>query len=719
MRHEGDAVPGDFRGGLSAADASLGASQPRLSGRSGSSSRTGSQMAGVNLLRKSLCDIHKNKNEAKARPVGKSFTSHSLGGIVGSILETVDLDRENKQTQKALLDKWECTAPPAFGSESVPEKRVSARLRARKEAAAARRSAKEPPKVVIGQSLVKLQEEFRKNEDTVEIDLSDPRLTSVREVWQGGVGQKEVLVHLQLPESLKDERVAQSLRVYPALLDASFQVAGVLVAQIESSKNSFGRFAPSMEPVRGAEVNAAIQREGREGQKENVCVPLEVWAHVRLLCSTENFSSFDIRMFDLRGSLLVELYSFDLVPLPPSVAIVFAGEDAAHEYAQMLPVMYASNEIFKETVDKCDRLLRGSVPLHDVTEIAMQTIHVRSFVVECGLISVWQSGGVELTAIVGHGVGEFSAAVALDALSLEDALHMVEVRGAAMERMKFGEETAVCLWEWSEIEVNDSLEEIRGTKDLEDVNLFSGVQISGVFRPRLISLSGPKSGVEIAISWFEKEGRLGIKCASHPLQTPMMAPLRGSRGTFSPMIDGLASDFRTPSGEILFVSTSSGGLLHEEVTARTHWEEMLERPVQVLRAVEVCMTEVGVCVFVAPPDWGRLFLASIMQTRAVTKSLVDIFDGSAFKKPVLVEEPTLGGKMLKTRVADDLLKIYKITFSEKLSQPWVVRQKLEQGLRDSYNSGIEQCLPSLEAAIEFRNGVEAYITSKVNGGQQL
>ena len=197
------------------------------------------------------------------------------------------------------------------------------------------------------------------------------------------------------------------------------------------------------------------------------------------------------------------------------------------------------------------------------------------FLVEYALAQLWRSWGVEPTALIGHSLGENTAACLAGVLSFEACLELVLLRGQLMDETEPGAMLSVPL---PEAQLRELLSEPEG----------EGIELSIVNGPELCAVSGPVGAVERLENVFAERDvesrRLRIPIAAH---SRLMDPILDRFRAFLESID-----LKKPT--IPFVSNRTGTWITDEQSmSPQYWTDHLRHCVRFADGVSTLLEESG------------------------------------------------------------------------------------------------------------------------------
>jgi acyl transferase domain-containing protein/thioesterase domain-containing protein len=253
------------------------------------------------------------------------------------------------------------------------------------------------------------------------------------------------------------------------------------------------------------------------------------------------------------------------------VAFMFAGGGA--QYPNMGAGLYQSEPVYRQAVDECLALLakksatdyKGLLfPVAGSEAEAAERIQAPSLALPLLLTTqyaqakLWMSWGLEPTAMIGHSMGEYTAAHLAGVFTLGDALTLVELRGKLFETLPEGGMLSVPM---SEAELKPFL-----TPQLS---------IAAVNGPKLTVASGPVAAIDALQKALEAQeieaSRVRISVAAH---SSMLEPILKQFGDFFARVP-----MKAPT--LPFVSNLSGTwITPAEATDPQYWVRHLRNTVR-------------------------------------------------------------------------------------------------------------------------------------------
>ncbi len=187
---------------------------------------------------------------------------------------------------------------------------------------------------------------------------------------------------------------------------------------------------------------------------------------------------------------------------------------------------------------------------------------------QLGLTDLWRSYGVHPDAVIGHSMGEVTAAVVSGALSVADGLKVIGVRSRLMSRM--AGQGAVAL--------------LNLDADAVDALIADhpGVEVAGYLSPRQTVIAGPVEPVDALIAAVSAQNkfarRVNMEVASHTaLMDPILAELRSALADITP---------RKPSVPFLSTAVDDPALLDAD-----YWAANVRNPARLMQAVTAAAAE--------------------------------------------------------------------------------------------------------------------------------
>ncbi|CAM3088328.1 SDR family NAD(P)-dependent oxidoreductase [Corallococcus sp. ZKHCc1 1396] len=266
-----------------------------------------------------------------------------------------------------------------------------------------------------------------------------------------------------------------------------------------------------------------------------------------------------------------------------SVAFLFPGVGSQHpgmarELAEALPV-------FREHLDTSLKALDAALGMDlrpllfprpgaeaAATE-ALSHTHVAEpalFAVEYALAATWKAWGVQPRAVLGEGIGEYTAACVAGVVSFADAVTLVALRSRLVKRLPEGAMTLVMLPE----------------QELAALLPPHGLSLAWVGRPSVGTVSGPKAGIEALEAGLRQRG-------------VAFRRLLGDRALQSPDVDGISAELGTAVRRVSFQAPTipffsgvhAGWVTGTEVAEASWWASQLRRTLRLSPGIEALFQE--------------------------------------------------------------------------------------------------------------------------------
>jgi len=263
--------------------------------------------------------------------------------------------------------------------------------------------------------------------------------------------------------------------------------------------------------------------------------------------------------------------------LNPKVVFLFTGQGS--QYPKMGWDLYENEPVFRETLKKCDELLRphtDDVSLLDIlynSDEGDGRIHEARytqpaiFSVEYALARLWESWGIRPSAVIGHSIGEYAAACVAGVYSLEDGLRLIANRGRLIQSLpENGTMAAV-------IAKKEAVSRILG-------NYKDRVSLAAVNAPENILISGDRSAIEEMMEIFTEEDiPARFMQISHAVHSMMMEPIQDA-------LYDMASEIQFSSPTIPVISNISGKPAGQEIASPEYWRRHIREEVKFYDAMQ-------------------------------------------------------------------------------------------------------------------------------------
>ncbi|SAL65187.1 beta-ketoacyl synthase [Caballeronia peredens] len=244
--------------------------------------------------------------------------------------------------------------------------------------------------------------------------------------------------------------------------------------------------------------------------------------------------------------------------------------------------LYHEDRVYRAAVDEADRIFQRIAGFSILAEMLRDEAHSEitrtvyaqpaNFMVQWGIVAMLRAAGVRPGAVIGHSVGEVTAAAVSGALSLEDALRV------AHERSRLQATTAGT---GSMLAVGAARQDVEAL-----LEAFGGrVGIAAVNGPNTITLAGETAAIEeIAEEFTRREVFNRVLNVEVPYHSHLMEPILDDLRT---ALRGITA--RPPA--IPVISTVTGRPFDGPAFDADYWTQNVRQPVAFMQAVQTLLDE--------------------------------------------------------------------------------------------------------------------------------
>lgn len=338
---------------------------------------------------------------------------------------------------------------------------------------------------------------------------------------------------------------------------------------------------------------------------------------------------------------------------PPKTAWLFTGQGS--QYPGMARALFDTEPVFRDVLTRCAEAVDEMLP-RPLLEVVFDTdsddgetlrhtafAQPALFAVEMGLARLWQSWGVEPDVVLGHSVGQYSAACVAGVFGLEDGARLLAERGRLFGSLPDGGRMVAVFTDAERVE------------DFADE--YARISVAAYNGANTV-LSGPGEDLEQLVAAFTEEG---IRCTwldtSHAFHSELLDPVLAEFEAFAAQLE-----YAVPTRPL--VCNRTGAVLTGATLDASYWRRHARQPVQFAESVRTLA------------DLGCTVLMEIGPQPVLTAAALGIWPESSASPRVIasLRKGTDGLRQMADALSAAYVAGHRLEFAAQHHQP---RRKLD------------------------------------------